>query len=561
MNAKDLTAAALLGLVCVPCLPTSEAFAQEEPDETSSVELPDEEDEEPEGDEEEKALEITGSLASEVHTFNNLDMLPLDESSDQSIIETDDRNTFGFTSATFGVDYEIIDDLEVEFAAGHAGMWGSDQLGALSYRPVPDEPDRAAHWLWIYELGIEWDAVESDVLGVQLEVGRHEFEIGGQNEDEFFFEDVHDGATLTVDAKKIGALRLTAGFMGSNSRPANTNFVQYVANSGNVQGFRGDTNTYRLGGVYENTEILEGLDVRAFGFYGDIGASTSETGTGADRSFGGALGNFSDSDYIWMVGGRAGYTFTTDAIEVGGFGEFAHSGGIDRKDTQIGLFDVANDGNAYGLGIHSEFDLGAAVLNARLRGFRADGGQYARSNGVQFNHGFTSFKGDEVGGLNMDRYAGWHPSAYLSRDGIDDNPNELDRKSGTQFVSGTLGAQIAEKFGAQLSAWYLMDTSNSEFDQANLDAIAGDLPFGYTQAGLEAQERFGKPLGTELDLSLNFTPNKHLVFYGRGGVFLPSSFYEIPIERTAAANGDDTALGAENPATFWAAAFGTSVRF
>jgi hypothetical protein len=528
--------------------------AQEEPDETSAVDLPEKEEEEDDDDLAVPGLSIDGSLAGEVHTFNNLDFRELDESSDQAILESDDRDTFGFSSISVDVEYEPIDSVELNVAANHSGLWGSDQLGGLA---MPDRDNASANFLWIYELNVGWEPIDNENLELELVVGRHVFSVGGARED-YFFDDIHDGATLELDGRELGSLRLTAGFMGSNAEPRNVSFARYAASGGTIQGFRGDNNTYRLGGVYETAELFGGLEARAFGFYADIGASTGDNGTGADRSYAGALGNFSDEDYTWMAGLRASYTHEAENFEVGGHAEFARSNGTDRKDTTVGLYDVDNEGFAFGLGAYGEFDLGAINLNANLKAFRADGAQYARANGVQYNHGFTSMKGDEIGGLAMDRYAGWHPSSYVSDNGIDDRPHTVDRASGTQFLKGGIGIGN-DNFGADFEVWHYMDTSSSAFDQSRADEVAGNLPFGYTQADLEAQDRLGRSLGTELDLSLNYRPNDFLVFYARGGYFIPSNFYEIEVERTVA--GEFTQLGSENPANFWAAAFGTSVRF
>ena len=553
MTFRRLTGWALAGLICLFAAPL---VAQEEPDETSAVDLPERDEEE--DDDEALAvpgLRIDGSLAGEAHTFNNLDFRTLDESSDQAILESDDRDTFGFSSISVDLQYEPIDSVKLNVAANHSGLWGSDQIGGLA---MPDRGEGgSANFLWIYELNVQWEPIDNDEFGLDLVVGRHPFTIGGTEED-YFFDDIHDGATLELDGRELGSVRLTAGFMGSNAEPRHVSFARYSASGGTIQGFRGDNNTYRLGGVYKTPELFGGLEARAFGFYADIGASTGDNGTGADRSYAGALGNFSDEDYTWMGGLRASYTHEADNYEIAGHAEFARSNGIDRKDTTVGLYDVNTEGYAFGLGARGEFDLGAVNLNANIKAFRADGAQYARGNGVQYNHGFTSMKGDEIGGLAIDRYAGWHPSAYVSDNGIDDMPHTVDRASGTQFLKGGVGVGN-DNFGADLEVWHYMDNSNSSFDQSQADQVSGNLPFGYTQADLEAQERLGKSLGTELDLSVNYRPNDFLVFYARGGYFIPSNFYEIEVDRTVA--GDYTQLGSSDPASFWSAAFGTSVRF
>ncbi len=541
---------------------SSSALAQEDgPADAASVSLSDDEDDEEE--DEESRLETRFMLTSEAHAMNNLDLRRLDETSDQDILETDDRNIFAYTGIAAELEYDVLETTEFNFAGSHTGMWGSDQIGMLSGTD-PDaqaeyQPERGYHFLWIYRLNVDWKPIDNDTLEFATTIGRQDFEIGGA-EDDFFVDDTVDAVTLELGLDEVGTFRaLALDFYGVNNTPKNADFVDYTARRDTVAPFRGDTNTRRHGLVYENTELLEGLEFRAFGFYADIGASTRAGSTGADRSFNGSLGNTSDNDYMWLAGTRAGYGYETDTFEIEGFGEFARSGGIDRKDTEIGIPDVDNNGNAYGAGLEGGLELGMFGLGADLRWFHADGGVYGSGNGMQGSHGFVSFKGDEVGGLNLDRYAGFHPSAYLGPDGIEDEPHQTDRRSGTEFLKAGLDLEVAERFRAEFDGWYLMDTSLSYLDDEDLDQVASELPFGYTEADLEAQDRFGKPIGMEFDASFLYRANEALNFYAKGGIFLPSEYYKTEVDRSVA--GNYTALGSDDPATFWAATAGTSLSF
>ncbi len=518
------------------------------PDDTASVQLPDKD------EDEERKLDLSVGLISEFHTMNNLDLRRLDESSDQAIIESDDRNTFGYSGVSVGLDYELLERTEFNFGGIHSALWGNDQLGRAS---------SFQNFLWIYQLSVEWDIIEErENLELETEIGRQEFKIGGVDKD-FFFHDTIDGVTVELDLGDFGAFKmLPFDFYSANSRPANVEFANYLGGDGTVQRFRGDTNTFRFGGVYENTEWIEGLELRAFGFYADIGASTrngegSEAATGADRTFAGSLGNFSDRDFSWMVGTRNGYTHEFERGHIGVFGEFAQSGGIDRKFVQAGLVDVTNQGTAYGVGVDGGVEIGRVDLGANLRFFHADGGGYSNEfDGMQFTHGFVSFKGEQVGGLNLDRYAGMHPSSYVSSDGIDDTPNNTARKSGTQFLHGGVSFAFAERINASLEAWYLLDTSQSNLNQDRIPELSEDLPFGYNEGDLRSQRRFGLPLGVELDGELSVQVNDFLALYGKGGIFLPSDFYSVEISRTAG-----SALGSPNPQNFWTAMIGSALRF
>jgi hypothetical protein len=554
MTYRTLACSSALSIALLAAGP---AVAQEEgPTDAASVAPPDEEEEDETEEDKEQKLETTFMLTSEAHSMNNLDLRRLDETSDQDIIETDDRNTFAYSSLAAELEYQVLETTEFNFAGSHTGLWGSDQIGSLA---PPSEDKYGSHFLWVYRLNAEWEPIDNDTLELETKIGRQDFEIGGA-EDDYFFDDTVDAVTLELDLGEIGNFRaLALDFYSVNSSPEDADFVQYSSRNGTVMPFRGDTNTRRHGLVYENTKLIDGLELRAFGFYADIGASTEPGSTGSDRSYNGSLGNISDSDFLWMGGTRAGYTYEGEDFELGAFGEFARSGGIDRKDTNIGVPDVDNNGNAYGAGAHYKIDLGTVGLKANARYFHADGGVYGSGNGMQGSHGFVSFKGDEVGGLNLDRYAGFHPSSYVGRGGIQDTPNETSRKSGTEFLQAGLGFEIADKLTAEFDAWYLMDTSYTYFKQENLSDVASELPFGYTESDLEAQERFGKPIGTELDASVLFRANKALNFYAKGGVFLPAEYYQTEISRSVA--GDGTALGSPNPQTFWAATAGTSLKF
>lgn len=545
------------------------AEAQEDgPGDSSSVDAPDDE-ESDDGDDKERRLQTSFFVTSEVHSMNNLDLRARDESSDQDILETDDRNTFAYTSIAAELDYDVLDSTEFEFAAAHSGLWGNDQLGGVSgarseneqsNQEISELANRGSHFLWLYRLAVTWEAIETSTVDVETTLGRQRYEIGGV-EDDYFFDDTIDGVTVEVDAGTAGTLRLLPfDFYASNASPEDVDFVDYAARNPTIAGFRGDTNTFRFGGVYENSELVDGLDLRAFGFYADIGASTRSVSTGADRTRSGKLGNFSDQDDSWLAGGRAAYDYEFETGSVGAFAEYARSGGIDRKDTEVGLNDVKNAGNAYGGGLRGDFDLAPVTVDWLVRGFHADGGRYSSESGVQFSHGFVSFKGDEVGGLNLDRYRGFHPSAYVSPNGISDHPNDIDRKAGTRFGQVGLGFDIADKFRAELDGWYLFDTSDSLLSQEQIPEASSNLPFGYTEADLRAQRRFGEPIGAEANASLLYRANSALRFYAKGGMFFPSKFYETEIDRSAS-EGTKPALGSDDPKNFWALLAGTTLRF
>lgn len=490
-------------------------------------------------------------LQSEGATANNLDMRPLNNETFIDIVDSDDRRTLLYTRLGADLEYDVLDDTTVAIGASHSGAWGGDSLGAAN---------AFGGIFYVDRMNVRWMPFDSDSFQLGGTIGRQRFKIGGAKHD-YFLDDVIDGVVVEAGFGKGGKLRLVPIDVYALQRPDDFTFGAALGYAGpdvrhGSVGFDGDTNTMRFGGVYENTELVDGLEIRAFGFYADIGAGSAPH-TGADRVFYGAHGNFSDNDYNWMAGARVGYQLDGETFGMGVYGEYARSGGLDRKPTQIGVRDVEANGNAFGGAITPSLDLGDVGLRILAQFFYAEGAQHTAAEGLAYNYGFVSMKGGQSGGLNMSRFAGWHPSAYVGTRGVHYNPNDLSRKAGTMLIQGGLGVDLVEKVSIDFDAYFFQDTSNTgitSFD--NLSAIANDLPFGYTEADLIGQERFGKSLGVELNARVGYTPSQLLGFFVQGGMFMPGAFYEIEIPRTGG-----TALGAETPATFMALVAGAAVHF
>ncbi|MFU8807224.1 MAG: hypothetical protein ACNA8W_25670, partial [Bradymonadaceae bacterium] len=462
---------------------------------------------------------------------------------DQERRETDDRHTFAYTSASAGVSYRLLEDTTFRLSLGHSGIWGSDQIGGT---------DAFGNFFSVYDLYVNWQAVESPFFTFDVRFGRQDYRIGGATRD-FFLRDNIDGLVLIADFGIAGRLRLIPfDLFASMGRPETVHFLNWHAGRDLVQNMRGQTNTIRFGGVYENTEIIEGLEVRGFGFYAALGGA----GTGADRSQEGTLANVADNDFAWMAGTRLGYFFDTGVMRIGGYGEYAYSGGIDRKEINLGIHDVDINGSAFGGGAVAEFLLGTVQLESNLQYFYADGPEYDQ-DGLQFNHGFVSFKGNYAGGLNQARYAGWRPSAHLDRNGIRASEHDLRRSSGTQVIHAGMGAGIVDLLKLDLGIWHFMDTGSTLLHPDDVDVFGDRAPFGITRDDLIAQERLGRSLGTELNANLTFFANTALSFYTGAGIFMPGEFYEIEVSRQAG-----SARGSEdNLQNFWAIAGGATVIF
>jgi hypothetical protein len=558
MNLKTCFVAALVSVVFVPASLLAQEYG---PDDSSSVDAVREVDDEDVDDEEvddEEAVRWDFRVTNEIHSSDNIDLQPLDESTNQRTLDTDQRHTFGFTSFAAGVSYDVLEDTTFNVGGTMSGLWGSDQLGTTT---------AFGGFAYIYDLSVDWTAVDSQAFELSTTMGRHGFSIGGARDD-FFFKDIVDGATLMADFGRAGRLRLMGDVFGDTGRPDHINFVRFV--SGDKQttnNFRGDVNVYRFGGVYELLDAVEGVDLRAFAFGSHIGATRAvaadnETSTGADRSHQGAIGNVADGDYTWMVGSRLNYTLELDTLELGVMGEFARSGGIDRKSRHLGFYDVTSNGNAYGAAAHVSQASPTVGVDGRLRFFYADGASYTEEEGLPFNYGFVSMKGSQIGGVAMSRYAGWHPSAYVSGfKGHDHAPQDIERKAGIMSVRAGVGFEFAEKVRLDLDAWHFQDASESNFDIERAEEVGAQTEWGYSEAELLAQERLGKTLGNEIDAAVTYFANEALSLYAIGGIFLAGEFYETPITRNAG-----TSLGApEGEASqledFWLVAGGMTLAF
>lgn len=500
-------------------------------------------------------LRMHFGVSSEYVGTDNLDLRDYEPSNPEpwvDVYDTDDRADIFSSRIAASLEYDVLDEVTVAFSMSHAGLWGGDKVGGTN---------AFGGFLFVDRLFVDWDIVSTPAVAVGATIGRQPFEIGGANRD-FFFDDIIDGLVLEADFHKGGKFRILAlDVYASTLRPDDVNVGAAINSIGepiptSAARYDGDTQTYRMGGIYENTEIVKGLQLRGFGFYADIGG-TGPYGTGSDRTFGGAHGNMTDNDYTWMAGTRIGYEIATDRFKLLAYGEFAHSGGLDRKATNLGVYDVKTDGNAFGGAVVPQATITPNVtLRGVVQAFYADGGEYTEAEGLQFNHGFVGFKGRQAGGLAIDRVAGWHPSAYVSTLGIDESPNDRERKAGSLVLHGGVGTELIKKLDVDFDFYYFVDTSKTNFDTSRAITAGTELPFGYDEYDLRAQERFGKTLGMEIDGRLGFRPNEVLSLWTEGALFMPGDFYKVEIDRRAG-----TALGNTDPVNFWAVSVGTSIYF
>lgn len=478
---------------------------------------------------------------TEWHEFDNLDFRTLDESSDQAILDSDDRNGFAFTGISLELGVQIDPSVRLVVGTSYRGLWGNDQIGNVN---------RFGGFLYFTSLYAEWRP-KRGTWQPTLRIGRQRFDLGGMGgAREFILGDIVDMVRLDLPLGRIGTLiAIPVNVVGLSADNDDVNFVGFIGQANSqVFGFRGDRMTRRHGAVLVIApEQVPGLDVRAYGFYSDIGAF----GTGADITYNGRLGNFSDNDWLGNTGVRAGYTFL-DWITP--FASFDASFGIDRKELVVD--DVNATGFAWSAGVvldkdkASKRDIG---VHAEFRYFEAQGPVF-KDDGTQFSHGYVGMKARQVGGLATNRFLGWHPTAYLGSFGLENAQHDIDRKSGTRVISAEGDIELPGIVTVGAGYWFLQDTGVTGLDIAGVDTIVP--PFGYSREEFRAQDRLGRTLGHEVDLRLGVDATENLTFYAQGAVFLPSAFYGIEVGRAAG-----TQLGSSDPQPFWDASAGARVEF
>ncbi len=486
------------------------------------------------------AFAIEASAVGQIVSFDNADLAELDESNNDAIQDTDDRTTFGRTFVELTAIAQPVDAVTLDLTLDAFGSWGSSSndssvaLGAAS---------------------ASIDVVDTDTFRLGVRAGRQRFGIGGAPRD-YYLNGMVDGFTFDAEVVDILTLRVLAFDMfHPQERPEFGGDVLFARPQGEVpRGQRGETNTYRTGAVLQTVDqLVEGLDVRAFFFHATVGGTSRENGTGSDISEGGLLGNFRDRDYQRLFGLRAGYSaglLEDEMLTIGGFAEFARSSGVDRKES-TGI-DIDTSGNALGLGLELDVELGDGRIGFNGDWHRMDGAQYS-VNGLEFQRGFVSMFGDRIGGLASGSIASMRPSASLSRFGVLHNPDDVDRNAGTDFTHLELTGGY-QGFNVSVGLWLFADTRSSNFDQSTLATI--EPPPEHSREEFAAQVRTGLALGQELDIKVSQSFQEFAELFVRGGVFMPGDYYALPVARSVTPQYIEGNARLGGQATFWAISAG-----
>lgn len=492
-------------------------------------------------DEADDKLKVNGFFEAQWHEYDNLDFRELDESSDQAILDSDDRTHNAFTGASVNIAYDADDRVRFVLGASHRGLWGTDQFGGTNI---------FGGWAYFNAAYVDVKAGNID-NPITFRVGRQFYRIGGLGKaPDFMLADVLDMVRVDVPVGDVGKLTLIPinVMHSAQSTAQSANFSRYIGQStATTFGFRGDRMTRRYGAVLD-LEELGPVHAIAYGFYSDLGA----LGTGSDITYDGLLGNFSDNDWTANFGLRAELGLLEDDLTI--YGAFEGSTGVDRK--ELVARDV--DTNGFAITAGATFEKRDEDTND---GFTANayfyyslGATYAE-DGLMDSHGYVGMKGQQVGGLIANRYMGWHPNGYVELFGIDDSPHDTDRKAGTQALHASLAYERGIFYG-DIAWWMMTDTGYSFLFENGNDRINQITPpFGYSREEYAAQIRHGRLLGNEINLGFGAHATDKVDVYGVGAIMPAGEFYSIETARVA---GDQ--LGSPDPQMPWALSAGVRVR-
>jgi hypothetical protein len=495
-------------------------------------------------DEQEKKLETHVFFETEWHEFDNLDLRPLDESSDQAILDSDDRNGFAFTGFFLELGYQVDVQTRVVTALSYRGLWGNDQIGNVnrvrrllllhrplrrvgagrsgSTSPVPSgsaaSGSRSA--AWAAPASTSW-ATSSTSSGSTSRWARSARSISSRSTWWACSPRTTTSTSSASSARPRPDLRLPrrphdpphGGWWCINpDHPARPRRARLR--------LLHPPRRARLGLRHQLQRPPGQLRRQRLGV--QLRPARQPTPSPTARHPVRLLRRSASASTA-----RSCVTYDVDT-----FGLSWSAGATLRKEKQ---------GKA-GWGVDAE-----------LRYFEAQGPAYD-ADGLQYSHGYVGMKARQVGGLVANRFLGWHPTAYVGSWGVEDTPQETDRKSGMRVIS--LDGSVAFPGPVSVSAgyWFMQDTGLSLVNQARVDDI--EPPYGYSREEFRAQARLGKLLGHEVDLGVGIRLSKHLDLNFQGGVMLPGAYYQQVIARVAG-----TALGSNDAQPAWDASGGVRLNF
>ncbi len=477
------------------------------------------------------------NMLQEFHAYNNADLRKLNSTNDFQIRTTDDQQGMAITRAKFDTSFMFPKQrVGLEMSFGFDGVWGSFQLQGNG------NPGTR-----IARANIFWEFFNMAGISIDTVIGRQLYSVGGIQND-YMLRDVLDAIVFNVHWKdmidvKVLALDVYSGAnsfgSGENDR-WNDEFQYFSRDTANkLPGLNGDVSTYRTGLAVSAEPWMKKLlkmriDPRVYAYLARVRGGKG----GSDYSENGRIGNFSDNDWSGLFGGRATWHAHEQfkmfrQLQI--YGDVAVSTGSDLRRQGQPISDYTAIGFGAGVSAQMKTILGFLSPLAELDFFYAQGPQYDK-NGNMTSHGFISMRGDRVGGTLMRRYWGVRPSGYVGYNGIDDTPFDANRKAGSLMMHVGIGTELWRNFVVRADLWHLQDTASTavNFDSSNLDLI--NNPY-VSRAELEAQKRFGKALGQEINLTVQYFPNSLLMFQLTAAMFVPGTFFDTSIEDIVSKNG------------------------
>lgn len=477
------------------------------------------------------------NMLQEFHAYNNADLRKLNSTNDFQIRTTDDQQGLALTRAKFDTSFMFPKQrVGLEMSFGFDGVWGSFQLQGNG------NPGTR-----IARANIFWEFFSLGGLSIDTVIGRQFYAVGGIQND-YMLRDVLDAIVFNIHWKDMIDVKVLAldVYSGANSYGSGENdrwndeFQYFSRDSTNkLAGLNGDVSTYRTGFAVSGEPFMKKLlkmriDPRVYAYYARVRGGKG----GSDYSENGRIGNFSDNDWSGLFGGRVAWHAHEQfpffrQLQI--YADGALSTGSDLRRQGQPISDYATIGFGAGVTAMTKTFIGFLAPLAELDFFFAQGPKYDK-NGNMVSHGFIGMRGDRIGGTLMRRYWGMRPSGYVGYNGIDDTPFDSNRKAGSLMIHAGIGAELWRKWVVRADIWHLQDTASTavNFDPSNLDLI--NNPY-VSRAELEAQQRFGKALGQEINLTVQYFPNSLLMFQLTAAMFVPGSFFSTPIEDIVSKNG------------------------
>jgi len=462
---------------------------------------------------------------NQLFLFNNGDLRSIDDTSTQTLEQTDDKVFIGYLEVGGIIDVTIKEALRFYFDVYRVGFWGDDSAEYVAANPI-------------YFRHVFFSVPLFD--GLDVSVGRFRYSMNPDRQHyNYVLTDIVDAVLLKIGKKdQFFGIDLMGDLFSMNA-PTSAVYELHAHRHDNVaENFDGDVNIMRLALMLkfnllneENTK----LTLRPYSMFSRIGATGRSDGSsgGNQQTAGGALGNNADNDWL-LVSGVTAYTRLND---FSAYLEFAYSLGKDR--TAAGLPDIDISGFMLHLSLAYAFgDMGGATLAAvYASGAKTD------ANGDYTSYGHVSFKGDKVGGWLFRDYYGVYPYTILGVNGITIDPTEAAKRSPMAAATVRFHLDSIDPFAfkkvdhgldVELEFWAFMDTSKS-----GADFGSNTLPIDRYD-----QRRFGQFMGWELDLNFAYPLFEDLVKLGvRGAMFVPGKFYAHPVIDERSPSGNSTFFG------------------